>query len=121
MLNSVESMDVEPVFGSLDREETAVDQATVFLEDAIKYRSIHHKIDKRSLRIYRVYYSRLVRWGLTFVIVIDLGLAFFEKPSSLTISSDPRFCGPRPEAPCGVLEGIEILCLLCFVLDVVIK
>jgi len=36
-------------------------QAAVFIEDGVKYRSIQHKIDPISLKIYQVYYSR---WAL---------------------------------------------------------
>lgn len=48
-------------------------------------------------------------------------LAFVEKPSSFTLTSDPRFRGERPDPPCGVTEGIEIIFLLCFVCDLVVK
>ncbi|CAE1329985.1 TPCN2 [Acanthosepion pharaonis] len=34
-------------------------QAVVFVEDAFHYRSIHHKVDRTSLRLYRFQYSYL--------------------------------------------------------------
>nr|XP_054774721.1 two pore channel protein 2-like [Lytechinus pictus] len=37
-------------------------QAVVFVEDAVKFRSIKHKIDPFSLWYYRVYYSRPIQW-----------------------------------------------------------
>jgi two pore calcium channel protein 2 len=100
--------------------ETPVIQSTVFIEDGIYHRSIHHKIDTTSLKIYRIYYSRPVRWLLGIVIFINLMLSFFEFPSSMSLSSDHRFRDITwhwPEPGCGVTEGIEIVCLLVFLLD----
>ncbi|XP_058940710.2 two pore channel protein 2 isoform X1 [Pocillopora verrucosa] len=99
----------------------AINQAAVFVEDAAQYRSINHKVDSKSLWMYRWYYSKPVRWGYTFIIFLYLMLAFVEKPSSLTLSSDPRFRGKRPNPPCGVTESFEIIFLLCFVFDLVVK
>ena len=100
--------------------ETAIFQSTVFIEDGIYHRSIHHKIDLTSLKIYRIYYSHPVRWLLGFVIFINLMLSFFEYPSSMSLSSDYRFRDVTwhlPELGCGVMEGIEIVCLLVFLAD----
>ena len=100
--------------------ETAIFQSAAFIEDGIYHRSIHHKIDLTSLKIYRIYYSRPVRWLLGFVIFINLMLAFFEYPSSMSLSSDYRFRDVTwhlPEPRCGVTEGIEIVCLLVFLVD----
>ncbi|XP_030850086.1 two pore calcium channel protein 2-like [Strongylocentrotus purpuratus] len=98
-------------------------QAVVFVEDAVKFRSIKHKIDPFSLWYYRVYYSRPIQWTLYLAIFTILVLAFFEPPSSLTTgsSSDPRYRGDRIHAPCGVTEGIEFACLLIFLYDVCTK
>nr|XP_054774859.1 two pore channel protein 2-like [Lytechinus pictus] len=98
-------------------------QAVVFVEDAVKFRSIKHKIDPFSLWYYRVYYSRPIQWTLYIAIFTILFLAFFEPPSSLTTgnSSDPRYRGDRIHAPCGVTEGIEFVCLLIFFYDVCTK
>ncbi|KAL3319403.1 Two pore calcium channel protein 2 [Cichlidogyrus casuarinus] len=42
-------------------------------------------------------------------------LPFLENPSSLTVTSDLRFIGKRPVIPCGILEVLDMLCLLvCF-------
>ena len=41
--------------------------------------------------------------------------------SFFRLSSDPRYRGKRPNPPCGVTESLEILFLMCFVCDVVIK
>ena len=61
-------------------------QAAVFVEDAIKYRSIHHKIDPVTLtRYHRPYYTRVVQWTINIVIAIYLMLAFFEKPLCFTV------------------------------------
>ena len=51
-------------------------------------------------------------------------LAFFETPSSLSISSDismsPSYL-TKYEFPCGVLETIDLFCLLLFFADACIK
>ncbi|KTG31440.1 hypothetical protein cypCar_00016634 [Cyprinus carpio] len=101
--------------------DLCIQQAVVFIEDAIQYRSINHRVDSGSLRLYRWYYSKICQWGLGFTIAVVLGLAFIEKPSSLTYTSDIRF-KPKPwEPPCGLTEGIEMVCLCIFILDVTVK
>uniref|UniRef100_A0A8B9RMB9 Two pore segment channel 2 n=1 Tax=Astyanax mexicanus TaxID=7994 RepID=A0A8B9RMB9_ASTMX len=96
-------------------------QAVVFIEDAIQYRSINHKVDSGSLRLYRWYYSRICQWGLGLTIAVILALAFVEKPSSVTHTSDPRFRPAAWEPPCGLTEAIELVCLLIFITDVAVK
>lgn len=101
--------------------EIYIQQAVVFIEDAIQYRSINHRVDSGSLQLYRWYYSRICQWGLGFTIAVVLALAFIERPSSLTYTSDIRF-KPKPwEPPCGLTEGIEMVCLCIFILDVTVK
>lgn len=39
----------------------------------------------------------------------------------LRLSSDPRFRGERPDPPCGVTESLELIFLICFVCDLVVK
>ena len=50
-------------------------------------------------------------------------LAFFERPSSMTTNgtADPRYRGKPLDLPCGATEGIEVICLLIFLADAVIK
>ncbi|KFV65055.1 Two pore calcium channel protein 2, partial [Dryobates pubescens] len=98
-----------------------INQAIVFIEDAIQYRSINHRVDSRSLGLYRWYYSRACQWILSLTITVILALAFIEKPSSLTITSDVRYRLPAWDPPCGLTESIELLCLLVFVVDVSVK
>lgn len=96
-------------------------QATVFIEDAARYREICHRVDKRALQIYRLYQSNTIqRCRYVFIFVLHI-LAFFEYPSSLTLSSDIRFRGDGISIPCGVTEGIELICLLFFVIDIIVK
>ncbi|XP_030017992.1 two pore channel protein 2 isoform X2 [Sphaeramia orbicularis] len=102
-------------------EDVYIQQAVVFIEDAIQYRSINHRVDSRSLRLYRWYYSRICQWGLGLTIAVVLLLAFVERPSSLSMSSDPRRHSPSWEPPCGLTESIEAVCLLVFTLDLAVK
>ncbi|XP_068429989.1 two pore channel protein 2 [Clinocottus analis] len=104
-----------------DAEELYIQQAVVLIEDAVQYRSINHRVDARSLRLYRWYYSRICQWGLGLAIAVVLLLAFVERPSSLSISSDPRHRVPAWEPPCGFTESIEMLCLIVFALDLAVK
>ncbi|XP_054683911.1 two pore channel protein 2 isoform X3 [Grus americana] len=98
-----------------------INQAIVFIEDAIQYRSINHRVDSKSLWLYRWYYSRTCQWILSLTITIILALAFLEKPSSLTITSDVRYRLPAWNPPCGLTESIELLCFLVFMVDVSVK
>ncbi|XP_059180037.1 two pore channel protein 2 [Centropristis striata] len=113
-----ESCSVEARSGD---EDLYIQQAVVFIEDAIQYRSINHRVDARSLRLYRWYYSRIWQWGFGLTIAVVLLLAFVERPSSLSLSSDPRYRSKPWEPPCGFTESIEIVCLLIFTLDLAVK
>lgn len=109
------------VEGDANSDALYIQQAVVFIEDAIQYRSIDHRVDARSLRLYRWYYSRICQWGLGLTIAVVLLLAFVERPSSLSISSDPRHRSPPWQPPCGLTESIEMVCLIIFTLDLVVK
>ncbi|XP_071826993.1 two pore channel protein 2-like isoform X2 [Apostichopus japonicus] len=102
-------------------DSTALLQAVVFVEDAVKYRSINHKIDPVSLWYYRLYYSKPVQWLVYAAITVIHLLAFFERPSSLTWSSDPYYRGVPTEVPCWLIASLEFLCLAVFVVDVLLK
>uniref|UniRef100_A0A8C8H168 Two pore channel protein 2 n=1 Tax=Oncorhynchus tshawytscha TaxID=74940 RepID=A0A8C8H168_ONCTS len=102
-------------------EDLYLQQAVVFIEDAIQYRSINHRVDANSLRLYRWYYSRIWQLGLGLTIAVVLMLAFIERPSSFSYTSDPRFRPPPWEPPCGLTEGIEIVCLVIFAIDFATK
>ncbi|XP_034437420.1 two pore calcium channel protein 2 isoform X1 [Hippoglossus hippoglossus] len=110
---------------SVDRgaedDDLYIQQAVVFIEDAIQYRSINHRVDASSLCLYRWYYSRLGQWGLGLTIAVLLLLAFVERPSSLSVSSDPRYRSPAWEPPCGFTESFEMVCLIIFSLDLTVK
>ncbi|TMS12788.1 Two pore calcium channel protein 2 [Larimichthys crocea] len=109
------------VEGGTEDEDLYIQQAVVFIEDAIQYRSINHRVDASSLRLYRWYYSRICQWFLGLTIAVVLLLAFVERPSSLSISSDPRHRSPPWEPPCGLTESFEMLCLIIFSLDLAVK
>ncbi|XP_030622297.1 two pore channel protein 2 [Chanos chanos] len=98
-----------------------IQQAVVFIEDAIKYRSINHRVDAKSLHLYRWYYSNICQWGLGITIAVILALAFMERPSSLSRTSDLRVRIDRWEPPCGLTEAIEMVCLCIFTLDITVK
>ncbi|NXD09553.1 TPC2 protein, partial [Nothocercus nigrocapillus] len=98
-----------------------INQAVVFIEDAIQYRSINHRVDSKSLWLYRWYYSRTCQWILSLTITVILALAFVETPSSLTVTSDVRYRHPPWDPPCGLTESIELFCFLVFVIDVSVK
>ncbi|KAG6935291.1 two pore segment channel 2, partial [Chelydra serpentina] len=98
-----------------------INQAVVFIEDAIQYRSINHRVDSKSLWLYRWYYSKICQWVLSLTITLILALAFIETPSSLTITSDIRYRGTAWEPPCGLTESIELICFLVFIADVSVK
>ncbi|XP_062917771.1 two pore channel protein 2 [Mobula hypostoma] len=105
--------------GQLD--DLYIQQAAVFIEDAIQYRTINHRVDSRSLQLYQWYYSKLCQGFLYATIFVILILAFFEKPSSLSVTSDVRFRRVLWEPPCGLTEGIEAFCLIVFIVDVITK
>lgn len=106
-------------------QNTAIFQSSVFIEDGINYRSIHHKIDPWSLKLYRIYYSWYIQWIVRVVIFFNLILAFFEYPTSLSQSSADFNLNSTPwhvaEPPCGVTETIEIVCLLVFLVDCMVQ
>lgn len=100
---------------------TSLLQAVVFVEDAFHYRSIHHKVDHTSLRLYRFQYSYLttrVRYVTIFILHI---LAFFEYPSSLSLTSSIKTNSERLELPCGATESVEIICLVILAIDLGVK
>ncbi|XP_053305510.1 two pore channel protein 2 [Spea bombifrons] len=104
-----------------ETDELYVKQAVVFIEDAIQYRSIDHRVDPTSLCLYRWYYSDVCQWFLNVTICVNLALAFVEKPSSLSITSDVRYRKAPWEPPCGATESVEFVTFLIFVADVSVK
>ncbi|XP_076445544.1 two pore channel protein 2-like [Babylonia areolata] len=113
------SMEESSQFSGIDN--SALIQAVVFIEDAYKYRSINHKVDDFSLRLYRHYHSTPVYIFRSLVIFILHILAFFEFPSSLTWTSDMRYRGDRIESPCWVMESLEFVCLVLLLTDNVLR
>ncbi|KAI6660872.1 hypothetical protein LOD99_13596 [Oopsacas minuta] len=100
-------------------------RAAVLLEDAMLYRTTYHRFSYTALKIYKVYQSRVVQSIICLCIFVNLTLAFFEKPSSLSLTSDYRYRGNKTsltplEPPCGVTECIELVTLLFFLVDYII-
>lgn len=119
-------MSTHSISAEYERTEDAEDllallQAQVFLEDAVKYRSVNHKVDYRSLVLYRFYHSFPISLLRYFVITLLHVLAFFEFPSSLSWSSEIQSRGERIHFPCGVTESVEVICLLLLIADAYIK
>ncbi|XP_073906840.1 two pore channel protein 2 isoform X3 [Castor canadensis] len=102
-------------------QDLCINQAVVFIEDAIQYRSIYHRMDASAMRLYRWYYSKGCQRVLNFTIFLILALAFIETPSSFTRTADVRYRSLPWEPPCGLTEGVEALCLLVFLADVSVK
>uniref|UniRef100_A0A3P9J8Z3 Two pore segment channel 2 n=1 Tax=Oryzias latipes TaxID=8090 RepID=A0A3P9J8Z3_ORYLA len=71
--------------------------------------------------MYRCYYSRLCQWVLAATITVVLLLAFVERPSSLSKTSDLRHRSEPWNPPCGLTESIEMVCLIIFCLDLGMK
>ncbi|XP_055000094.1 two pore channel protein 2 [Sorex araneus] len=121
------SADSAPHYGAhvgpdaTDKRAVCLEQAVVFIEDAIQYRSINHRMDVWSMWLYRWYYSKLWQRTLSFSIFLILLLAFVETPSSFSWTSDVRYRRAAWEPPCGLTESVEGLCLLVFVADVSVK
>ncbi|KAM6943529.1 two pore channel protein 2 [Xenentodon cancila] len=107
--------------GYIGDENLYIQQAVVFIEDAIHFRSINHRVDATSLLMYRWYYSRICQWILGITIAVVLLLAFVERPSSLSVSSDPHNRFESWEPPCGFTESIEMICLSILSLDLAVK
>ncbi|GFO33358.1 two-pore calcium channel 2 [Plakobranchus ocellatus] len=102
-------------------DEESILQAVVFIEDAFNYRSIDHKVSTEELNLYRVYKSRSVHIIRVFVITLLHLLAFVEYPSSLTVSSDPRYRSERVGLPCWLTQSTELLCLALLLVDNIIR
>ncbi|KAG9471782.1 hypothetical protein GDO78_022855 [Eleutherodactylus coqui] len=116
----VRAPNLEEANGNAD-ESLYVNQAVVFIEDAIQYRSIDHRVDQNSLQLYRWWYSDPCQWIINVTIFVNLALAFVEKPSSLTLTSDVRYRKAAWEPPCGLTEGIELVTFLLFIADLSVK
>ncbi|XP_039262935.2 two pore channel protein 2-like [Styela clava] len=104
-----------------NEKDLSILQGVVLLEDAIYYRSIHHRMDAFSIRLYRWYHSSPVKWSIYAVIFFLLFLAFLEEPSSLVWSTDPRQQLTRYTFPAGLLEGVEFACLLMLLTSTIIQ
>ncbi|CAF1535640.1 unnamed protein product [Adineta ricciae] len=92
--------------------------ATVFLEDAINYQSISHKVTRNYLSIYRWFASPLIKKLHQIILWMNLCLALFEPPSSFSITSDVRDQPNRITFPYyGLLavEGVTLLWFLAYI------
>lgn len=113
-----------PYFASSENDNSDVYSASVFIEDGIHYRSVHHKIDTRSLKLYRFYYSWPIQLFLSATIFTILVLTFFEYPNSISASSDYKYSKVffhMPEPDCGVTESVELVCLVIFLLNWIVQ
>ncbi|CAF1218621.1 unnamed protein product [Rotaria magnacalcarata] len=88
--------------------------ATVFLEDAVNYQSIVHKVSNHYLLVYRWFSCSLIQNLHRVALTINLCLAFFERPSSFSITSDVRDRPARIVFPYVLLMIIEGVTLIWF-------
>ena len=102
-------------------------RASILIDDAMRYRSINHRLSYSALKLYKLYHSRLVQFFIGWCIFVNLALAFFERPSSLSLTSDYRYyysnnktLSKPIEPPCGLTESIELLTLLIFIVDYIV-
>ncbi|XP_013398841.1 two pore calcium channel protein 1 [Lingula anatina] len=56
--------------------------AATLVQDAVHGQDIGFKTDPASVRAYRLYNHRAMRWGLYFAILLNLCLGLFEKPAT---------------------------------------
>lgn len=104
--------------------DTAILQAATFLKDGLKQRSINHKVDSLSLKIYnKIFHTRYRSIPLLIALTVLIILPFFEYPSSLSISSYlvNTTLSARPQPPCGVTESFEFLALLVLAADCALR
>lgn len=91
--DSISSPLIDEEISNITQSATAAEaklQGIVFIEDAIYYRSIHHKANTFCIKLYRWYHSGPVRCAVVVATYLLLMLSFIEDPSSLSWSSDPR-------------------------------
>ncbi|XP_002122201.2 LOW QUALITY PROTEIN: two pore channel protein 2 [Ciona intestinalis] len=96
-------------------------QASVFLEDALEYRSVHHKTNDFALKLYQWSHSAPAVYLVNVTTFLLLMLAFVEEPSSLIWSSDPRRGYTRVVLPPGYTEGVELVCLVILCIDTIVQ
>nr|CAB3267179.1 two pore calcium channel protein 2-like [Phallusia mammillata] len=120
--NYINPETVSPAAGTSEGDDAAIQlQGLVFLEDAIQYRSIHHRATDHALKLYRWFHSAPIIYSVNVATFLILMLAFFETPSSMSWSSDPRRGYKRVEMPDGFTEGIEVFCLIILLISNIIQ
>jgi hypothetical protein len=80
-------------------------QAVVLMEDALAQRKPEHLMDPTSIRFYRWYNSRLVKWVLRLTVLGNLALALIEAPTAVW------------SVPIMWSTSLELLCLTIFALQ----
>ncbi|CAF1583402.1 unnamed protein product [Rotaria magnacalcarata] len=88
--------------------------ATVFLEDAVNYQCITHKITEKYLLIHRWFSSPMIKKIHQIMLITNLCLAFFERPSSFSETSDVRDKPHRINFPFFILMIVEGVTLVWF-------
>lgn len=98
--------------------EQRLDEATVLIEDAFFFRSIHHKLRPQSvLKLYRFYWSRIYQTFLTTIVAFQLLLIFVQHPSSISRTSDLKQQINRWTLPCSIQIIVEFVSLVIFYVD----
>lgn len=80
-------------------------QAVVLLEDALAQRKPEHLMDPASIRFYRLYNSKVVKWILRLTVIANLALALIEPPNAVW------------RVPVVWSTSIELVCLTIFALQ----
>ena len=94
-------------------------QAVILLEDGLAYREIHHVLDIKDLRWYRLYKRRFLQNFFNAIISLLLLMIFIEKPSSFSYSSDPASPYSKPSVELSTKQGLgfELFFLIIIFID----
>ena len=102
--------------------DTACDKAVMFLEDGLHYREMVEwgDSDERSRRVYSFAYGRMWRNFYTAVLILNLSLAFVERPCT-ACSSDPLLAVGWQPVPGWLVYVVEYLCVAVYCADLAMQ
>ena len=102
--------------------DTACDKAAMFLEDGLHYREMVEwgDSDERSRRVYSFAYGRAWRSFYAVVLLLNLSLAFVERPCT-ACSSDPLLAVGWQPVPAWLVYVVEYLCVAVYCADLAMQ